>query len=110
MKKIRLTESDLVKLIERVVNEQSQGVKTMRQAAQNTPFKKNLPKVSPKILEIDGMVKINGRPVTKNQSVNLDDNIEMNDGGKITFFNIENYGQIVLTKQGNMLLFDVIHD
>lgn len=56
------------------------------------------------------MVKINGRPVTKNQSVNLDDNIEMNDGGKITFFNIENYGQIVLTKQGNMLLFDVIHD
>lgn len=44
MKKIRLTESDLVKLIERVIDEQSQGVKTIRQAAQNTSFKKTYPK------------------------------------------------------------------
>lgn len=110
MKKIRLTESELVNIVKRIVSEQLSNKQTIRTAAGTAGYKNDLPKKSPKISKIVGTALINGTPAKQNQEVSIDDSIELSDNGKISFYNIDYYGVIQLTKKGGMLTFNLKYD
>jgi hypothetical protein len=96
---VRLTESDLTRLVKRVIKEQSTRPFTIGSVKKTNDSKTRTKTYM--VRDVSGNVMVNGNKVSKKSMIKPTDKITMNDGDRVIFEDIPGFGQVILSFKNN---------
>ena len=96
---IRLTESDLTKLVKRVIQEQSTRPFTISSVKKTNDSKSRTKTYT--VRSASGNITVNGNKVGKKSIIKPSDKITMNEGDTIIFEDMPGYGMVTLSFKNN---------